>query len=77
MTTLVAALLGPAGFEVTCEECFERLDEFVEVVALGAAPERTVPGLAAHLEGCGACREEFESLLALIAPPPDLGRRSS
>jgi hypothetical protein len=52
------SLLGPTGPEVSCEECFERLDEYVE----GSA----VPGMAAHLEGCPACREDYESLLALV-----------
>jgi hypothetical protein len=27
---LLAGLLGPAGPEVTCEECFENLDVYVE-----------------------------------------------
>jgi hypothetical protein len=52
------SLLGPVGPEVTCDECFERLDEYVE--------GRDVPGMAAHLEGCPACREDYESLLALV-----------
>jgi hypothetical protein len=52
------SLLGPIGPEVTCDECFEHLDEYVE--------GRAVPGMAAHLEGCPACREDYESLLALV-----------
>jgi hypothetical protein len=52
------SLLGPIGPEVSCEECFEHLDEYVE--------GRAVPGMAAHLEGCPACREDYESLLALV-----------
>jgi hypothetical protein len=52
------SLLGPTEAEIGCEECFERLDEYVE----GSA----VPGMAAHLEGCPACREDYESLRALV-----------
>jgi predicted anti-sigma-YlaC factor YlaD len=52
------SLLGPTGPEIGCDECFERLDEYVE--------NRPVPGMAAHLEGCPACREDYESLLALV-----------
>jgi hypothetical protein len=26
-----------------------------------------IPGLRSHLEGCPACREEHESLLALVS----------
>ena len=59
-------ILGPAGPEVTCEECFERLDEYVEVELRGENAEARVPGMRAHFEGCRACREEYESLSAFL-----------
>ncbi len=59
-------ILGPAGPEVTCEECFERLDEYVEVELRGEDAEARVPGMRAHFEGCRACREEYESLRAFL-----------
>ena len=52
------SLLGPTEPEIGCDECFDRLDEFVD--------GGTVPGMEAHLEGCPACREDYESLLALV-----------
>jgi hypothetical protein len=61
------SLLGPEGPEVSCEECFERLDEYVELELGGLDAERRVPGMRAHLEGCAACREDHDSLLALAA----------
>jgi hypothetical protein len=30
-------------------------------------PDTAIPGLRAHLEGCPACREEHESLFALVS----------
>ena len=68
---IVRRLLGPAGPEVTCEECFERLDAFVELELAGADAERAVPGMRAHLEGCPACREDHESLLAFVGGQRD------
>jgi anti-sigma factor RsiW len=62
---LIRALLGPAGPELTCDQCFEALDRYVEVELAGGDAERAVPGMSAHLEGCPACREDHESLLAL------------
>jgi hypothetical protein len=61
------ALLGPTGPQVSCEECFERLDEYVELELEGADAEAGVPGMRAHLEGCPACSEEHESLRALVS----------
>jgi hypothetical protein len=60
-------LLGPAGWEVGCEECFDRLDEFVELELTGFDADASIPGLRAHLEGCPACREEHDALVALVA----------
>jgi anti-sigma factor RsiW len=60
-------LLGPDAFEVTCEQCFELLDEYVEVELAGGDPDERIPGLRAHLDGCPACREDHESLRALVS----------
>lgn len=63
----LARLLGPAGPELTCEECFERLDVYVELELAQAAPDERIPGMGAHLQGCPACSEDHESLLELLA----------
>ena len=63
---VLVRLLGPAGPEVGCDECFEELDRYVELEVAGQDADTAIPGLRAHLEGCPACREEHESLLALV-----------
>jgi len=64
---LIDKLLGPEGPELTCEECFEELDRYVELELSGADAEAKIPGMRAHLHGCPACHEDHESLKALIA----------
>lgn len=61
-------LLGPAGPELTCEQCFDELDRYVELELRddAACAEQAVPGMRAHLEGCPACHEEHASLLAFL-----------
>ncbi len=59
-------LLGPTGPELGCDECFELLDEYVDLELAGADADASIPGLRAHLAGCPACREEHESLRALV-----------
>jgi anti-sigma factor RsiW len=59
-------LLGPGEPEIGCDECFDQLDRYVELELAGADADRTLPGLRAHLDGCPACREEHESLRALV-----------
>ncbi len=59
---LIARLLGPAGAEVSCEECFELLDQYVDLELAGEDVDALVPGMRAHLAGCPACHEDHESL---------------
>ena len=59
-------VLGPTGFEVTCEQCFELLDQYVDLELSGADADSHLPGLREHLDGCPACREDHESLRALV-----------
>jgi predicted anti-sigma-YlaC factor YlaD len=60
-------LLGPTGPEVSCEQCFELLDEYVELGLHAEDADARIPGMRAHLEGCPACREDYDSLRALAA----------
>jgi hypothetical protein len=75
-TDLLGGLLGPSGPELTCEECFEHLDRYVELELADDNPAAAVPRMRAHLEGCPACAEDHDSLHALLeseryAPSPD------
>ncbi len=63
---LLAALLGPAGPELSCEQCFEELDRYVELELAGAGADEAVPGMRAHLIGCPACSDDHDSLLELL-----------
>ncbi len=64
---LLRRLVGPAGLELTCDECFDQLDRYVELELSQAEPDEQIPGMRAHLHGCPACNEDHESLLALLA----------
>jgi hypothetical protein len=62
----IERLLGPTGYQVTCEECFELLDEYVELEVDGLDADARIPGMRTHLAGCSACNEEHDSLRALL-----------
>jgi hypothetical protein len=64
----IKRLLGPEDPELQCDDCFEKLDEYVELELRGSAADDAddaVPGMRPHLDGCPACRGEYESLRAL------------
>ena len=76
----IERLLGSAQPELGCDECFEYLDRYVEqelglegvfaacracVSPTACAGDQRCLGMRAHLVGCPACAEEYESLKAL------------
>jgi hypothetical protein len=60
-------LLGPGEPDLSCEECFDQLDVYVELELSGADADAGVPGMRAHLAGCPACGEDHESLRELVS----------
>ena len=67
----IQRILGPAEAEILCDECFEQLDRYVDLELQGRAADEQIPGMRPHLDGCPACREEYESLRALVQTGDD------
>ena len=65
--SLITALTGPGEPEIGCDECFDALDVYVELMLAGGPADERVPGMREHLLGCPACHEDFLSLFALVA----------
>jgi hypothetical protein len=68
---ILGRALGPSAPELTCEQCFEELDRYVELALAGEPADERVPGMRAHLEGCPACAEDFRSLHHLVTREGD------
>ena len=52
--------------DVGCAEAMELLHIYVELIAEDAAAALRYPGIAAHLQACGPCTEDFDGLLATV-----------
>ena len=52
--------------EIACDECFDRLDCFVESTLAGKNASEAMPLIQDHLKRCQDCREEFEGLLTAL-----------
>lgn len=69
-TQVIGRVLGPADREISCETCFDELDRYVELELAGARAQAAMPRFRAHLSGCPACREDYESLKAFVEGEP-------
>jgi hypothetical protein len=62
---VVARLITDTSPYLSCDECFDRLDEYVETRFRD--PQHTDATMQTHLHGCSGCQEEAETLLELVA----------
>ncbi|MBN1231260.1 MAG: hypothetical protein JXA19_05310 [Anaerolineales bacterium] len=61
---LVKLLAHTEDKEIDCEECYNRVDVFIEMCMFGEdPPEGVMPAVRHHLEVCDCCREEFVALV--------------
>jgi hypothetical protein len=63
----IRSLLADTSPYLSCDDCFARLDEYVERTL--ADPRHQDAAMQAHLAGCGACAEEAETLRELLSHP--------
>lgn len=63
---MIASLLVDTSPYLSCDDCFARIDEYVERHV--ADPEHDDAAMEAHLAGCGACAEEAAALEDLLSP---------
>jgi hypothetical protein len=64
---LVRDVLDTRPDEISCDECLDQLDRFVELKLAGQDASVALPLVQQHLDQCTSCREEFEALLTVIA----------
>jgi len=63
---MVRVVLATRDEEIGCEECFEQVDRFAELVLDGKPAAEAMPLVQDHLNKCADCREEFEALLEAL-----------
>ena len=63
---LVKGLQMTKDREMACEDVFEIIDQYAELVVNGENPEEVMPLVHHHLAMCGHCREEVEMLLEMM-----------
>ena len=52
--------------ELSCDEAFDLLDRYTELVVEGVDPKPILPEVEHHLSMCKACYEEFDALLTIL-----------
>lgn len=53
--------------EINCEECYDKIEQFVDMELSGKSPEEAMPLVEEHLHRCSECREEYKVLLTALS----------
>lgn len=70
-THLLRQIQATRPDEIGCNECFELLDIFADLVDAGHEAELIMPLIQHHINMCRDCREEFQALMASLAAEAD------
>jgi hypothetical protein len=68
-------LLGTADPDAGCDHSGEMMDTYVELLVAGEPIPEDLAEFVTHIANCTACREDTESLLALIREEDKKGQR--
>lgn len=52
--------------EITCDECYDHIDQYVDMLREGQDPAAVLPQVKYHLSYCKCCVEEFEALITIL-----------
>ena len=52
--------------DVGCDQAWEVVHVYAELVVAGDDPEGRFPGVTAHLSSCGPCADDFRGLLQAL-----------
>ncbi|MDX1639593.1 MAG: hypothetical protein R3281_16635 [Balneolaceae bacterium] len=63
---MIRAVKNTRDVEIGCDECFDKLDDFIEMELRGKSPEKALPLVKDHLDRCSECREEYKVLLEAL-----------
>jgi hypothetical protein len=63
---IIQSALETQENEITCQECFDLLDEYTDLIVGGAAPCQVMDIMKQHLKNCPDCMKLFESVLTIM-----------
>ena len=66
MQNMMAMLSMTREVELTCDEVFALLDQFVELAAQGEDVAKLMPLVQHHLDMCKDCLEEYKVLESIV-----------
>ena len=52
--------------EIGCDECYEYVDQYVDMIRTGQDASKVLPQVKEHLDQCRCCELEFNALITVL-----------
>jgi hypothetical protein len=66
LTNIIRTLLAVPQDEITCDDCFDVIDKYVDMLRAGQDPATVLPQVKEHLGQCSCCDVEFRALISIL-----------
>lgn len=66
LAMMIRGILRADGDVIGCEDCFELLDRYADLLEAGVGGRDLYPEVERHLEDCAGCSEELGALLTAL-----------
>jgi len=63
---LVQSALETEEVEIDCEECYNLLDMYADILVAKDNPDEMMPAVKQHLKQCNCCASELEALMVIL-----------
>ena len=71
ITDVVKMIFSTKSDDISCDECFNHIDEYVDMLRAGQDPSDVLPQVKGHLEQCQCCEMEFRALITILEAEVD------
>jgi deoxycytidylate deaminase len=65
-TSIMRMIFSTADEDITCDECYDQIDQYVDLLRAGQNPGEVLPRVKNHLEQCRCCEAEFNALITIL-----------
>ena len=66
LKNFVTLIANTTPDEIACDDCYEHMNRFADMLQDGKDPAKVLPLVQQHLEMCMLCGEEFDALVEAL-----------
>ncbi len=63
---LMRTIFSAEEEDITCDECYEHIDQYVDMLRAGEDAATVLPKVKTHLAQCQCCETEFQAFIAIL-----------